>query len=85
MSSLRSLVEILRAGPNNSMNEAFRTSSFGTQIRVDITIGGSTLHFSEGPVLDDGDGLTKSKDAVYPPADQEVIKLSLTFLSGLLW
>lgn len=72
---LRGLGENSRVGLNKSINEAFCAGSIGSPFHANTAIDGTTLHFLEGTASNDGDGSTKSKDVVDPPADRKAIEL----------
>lgn len=60
--SLRILVENLRAGRNETVDESFQGSSNHSQIHADTAIDGVTPGFSEGAALDDGYYSSKRED-----------------------
>lgn len=74
-SSLRALVENIRAGLNKSVNEVFRAGSVDSLFHVDNAIDSITLRYPEGALSDDGDGSTKGEEVVDPPAKPEAIEL----------
>lgn len=73
--SLRSFVEKFRTGRNKSVSLVFRAGSIPSQFHAIAAIDGTTLRFSKGAALEDGDDSTKGKDVIDPRVDREVIKL----------
>lgn len=73
--SLWGLVDDFRAGLNRLVAEAFRAVSISSHFDVDTNIDGFIVRLSEGTASDDGDGSTKGRNVVDPPADPAVIEL----------
>lgn len=74
MLSLRNIVDNFHVGLNTLVNTVFLAGSSGSQIYADAAIDSFALHFLEGTASDDGEGTTKFRGVLDPPADPEVIK-----------